>query len=140
MLRLYPNYTEMQSGLHRRLFFLLHDVGRDSEAVAELLKSLDEPKAAPLVARIKASRDGFTDVVRIYVQDPIIAEWESHWNLALFQALLGDREQTLNHLQQAYANHENEASLLNADSHFDFVRDDPRFNALLAKMNLNATR
>ena len=140
MLNLYPAYAELQSSLHFRLSLLLHEVGRDSEAASEFIRSLDEPKVAPLAARLKATRGGFAEILRTYLQDPAVTESEDDWTLATLYAFLGNREGALEHLERACAKHQNEASSINADSHFDFVRADPRFQTLLAKMNLRAPR
>ncbi len=58
-------------------------------------------------------------------------EWQTHFNAACFEALYGDREQALAHLERA---HELEptrvAEAAAADGDFDAIRDDPRFLAV----------
>jgi len=57
------------------------------------------------------------------------------FNLAIIYLGLGDRERALNKLEQAYAAHSELCGLLKMDRMFDSLRSDPRFIALLKKLN-----
>lgn len=58
-------------------------------------------------------------------------------DMAVLTAYLGEKEQTLNWLEKSVAAHHPWATWINAEVEFDFVRNEPRFKALLEKMNLN---
>jgi TolB-like protein len=59
-------------------------------------------------------------------------------NLGLIYAFLGDRENALQSLEQAYEERSGSRSVLSIKINpaYDFVRDDPRFQELLKKINL----
>ncbi len=59
--------------------------------------------------------------------------WNS-WNLALTYTGLGEREQALDWLEQAYKEHASTFILLKITPAFDTLRSEPRFQALLEKM------
>ena len=52
---------------------------------------------------------------------------------AASHAQLGEKDQAFEWLEKAYADHD--LSFVNVDPHFDPLRDDPRFQDLLARMN-----
>ncbi len=51
-------------------------------------------------------------------------------------ARLGEKEQTLQALKSAVDQHFSMAPMVSSDPNFDFIRDDPRFQDLLRRMNL----
>jgi TolB-like protein len=59
-------------------------------------------------------------------------------NLGLIYAFLGDKENTLRSLEQAFEERSGSRSVLSIkiNSAYDFVRDEPRFQVLLVKTNL----
>jgi len=60
----------------------------------------------------------------------------SPFNLALVSLGLGDRERTLDYLEQAYAADSQWLGWLKLDKAFDPLRSEPRFKALLKKLGL----
>lgn len=62
--------------------------------------------------------------------------WNS-WNLALTYTGLGEREQALDWLEQAYEEHTPMLMLLKITPAFDTLRSEPRFQALLEKVGLD---
>ena len=62
--------------------------------------------------------------------------WKS-WNLALNYTGLGEREQALDWLEQAYKEHASAFILLKITPALDTLRSEPRFQALLEKVGLD---
>ncbi|MCH8963282.1 MAG: hypothetical protein IH820_18700 [Bacteroidetes bacterium] len=62
--------------------------------------------------------------------------WNS-WNLALTYTGLGEREQALDWLEQAYKEHASQFIVLKVTPAFDTLRSEPRFQALLEKVGLD---
>ncbi len=59
------------------------------------------------------------------------------WNMALTYTGLGEREQALDWLEQAYEEHASALMLLKITPAFDTLRSEPRFQALLEKVGLD---
>jgi serine/threonine-protein kinase len=57
--------------------------------------------------------------------------------LAYIYLALGDRTEALNQLEYAYATHFISIPIMNVDVNLEPLRNEPRFQALLKKMNLN---
>ena len=133
--RLFPD----DANQHFHLFYLLHSLKRDDEAIRELSLGLTQSGFAPLASRVQTSfpTTGVNGAVRMYLHDPAISREDSRWSQARMHALLGDREATLTNLERSYATHGNIA-FLNVTPEFEFVRDDPRFRELLLKLRLIA--
>ena len=62
--------------------------------------------------------------------------WNS-WNLALTYTGLGEREQALDWLEQAYEEHATNLMILKITSALDTLHSEPRFQALLEKVGLD---
>jgi TolB-like protein/Tfp pilus assembly protein PilF len=63
-------------------------------------------------------------------------EYISSYDFALFYFALGDNDQGFKLLDKAYEEHDDSLSYLKVEPKVDPVRSDPRFKALLKKMNL----
>jgi len=133
--RLFPD----DANQHFHLFYLLHSLKRDDEAIRELSLGLKQSGFAPLAGRIQTEYPamGVNGAVQMYLHDPVISREDSRWSLARMHALLHHRDATLTNLEQSYATHGNIA-FLNVTPEFEFVRDDPRFRELLRKLRLIA--
>ena len=57
------------------------------------------------------------------------------FNLALIYLGMGDNERAMNYLEKAYSAHSQLLCWLKMDKIFDPLRKDPRFIALLKKLN-----
>lgn len=72
-----------------------------------------------------------------------ITEWEkrtgpqgiSDHDLAILNVYRGDKQETINRLEKSVAARHPWATWINAESEFDFIRDEPRFREILRKMN-----
>ena len=132
--RLYPDDPQQ----HFKLFWLFHATGRDDEAVGEFSRGLKGVGFANLAASIDKQYPtvGVPGVIRLYLSDPVISKEDDRWSQARGYALLGDRERTLANLQESFARDEGAIPYINVNREFDFVRDDPRFQAIILKMKL----
>ena len=132
--RLYPDDPQQ----HFKLFWLFHATGRDDEAVGEFSRGLKGVGFADLAASIDKQYPtvGVPGVIRLYLSDPVISKEDDRWSQARGYALLGDRERTLANLQESFARDEGAIPYINVNREFDFVRDDPRFQAIILKMKL----
>jgi TolB-like protein/Flp pilus assembly protein TadD len=66
-------------------------------------------------------------------------EYVSSYDLALLYLALGDRDQAFVQLSRAYDDYSSHLPFLNVDTRLDEVRTDPRFQALVDRMNFPAT-
>jgi hypothetical protein len=58
------------------------------------------------------------------------------YDLALLHLALGDGDLVFEHLSKAYDDYSSFLPFLNVDARVDEVRSDPRFQALVQRMNL----
>ena len=78
-----------------------------------------------------------------------VAQWEakdikiraskgyvSHFDIASTVALTGNKDETLNHLEASYREHESALILIEIEPAFDFLHSDPRYRALVGKIGL----
>jgi TolB-like protein/Tfp pilus assembly protein PilF len=56
--------------------------------------------------------------------------------LAMVELALGEKDKAFDYLEKSYADRDSELIQLKVDPQLDLLRDDPRFEALLGKMNL----
>lgn len=63
-------------------------------------------------------------------------QFVSPGELALLYAQLGDRNKTLDLLEEAYSWHTIDVAFIQTDSAFDFLHSDPRYRALVQKIGL----
>ena len=134
MARLFPD----DSNQHFKLFYLLHRLKRDDDAIHELCLGLTQSGFAPLASRIQTESPtiGLSGAVQMVLRDPVITREDDPWSQARLHALLFDREATLTNLEKSYTNHGGAIAFVNVTPEFDFVRDDPRFRNLLVKLRL----
>ena len=58
------------------------------------------------------------------------------FSIASTIAFTGDKEQTLKYLEQAYRDHDPDLIGMQNEPLFDFLHNDPRYRALVAKVGL----
>jgi hypothetical protein len=135
MARLFPD----DANQHFRLFYLLHRLKRDDDAIRELSLGLTQSGFAPLASRIQTESPtiGLSGAVQLVLRDPVVTREDDPWSQARLHALLFDRQATLTNLEKSYATHASIA-FLNVTPEFEFVRDDPRFRDLLKKLRLDS--
>jgi TolB-like protein/DNA-binding winged helix-turn-helix (wHTH) protein len=117
---------------------MLREAGRGDEAVTELIRGLRSTGETPLATAFEKEYQahGADPAIRLYLRDAHLTRVGSRWLSARFHALVGDREAALDDLERSYANGESGVVYANAAHEFVSLRDDPRFRALIAKMNL----
>jgi TolB-like protein/DNA-binding winged helix-turn-helix (wHTH) protein len=98
------------------------------------------PVALALAAAYAAVRDaaGYKRAMQVwleFVQEESKRQYLSPMSLAVTYARLGNAEQTLVWLEEAYRDHAPGLSSLKVDPFFDFLRSDRRFQDLLRRMN-----
>jgi TolB-like protein len=90
-----------------------------------------------LTGRRKEAEDLTVSLARQLVADQVPAI--DFWELATAHACLGDRPPALDALERVYAAGVETLPGINIDPWFDSLRSEPRFQALLTKMNLPVT-
>jgi len=118
---------------------MLREAGRGDEAVAELIRGLRSTGATPLATAVEKEyrAHGADRAIRLYLRDAHLTRVYSRWMSARFHALVGDRQAALDDLERSYANGEAGVVFANAAREFAPLREEPRFRALIAKMNLD---
>ncbi len=129
-------------------FFLPHfmsgwidiEAGKISDAIPELQKAnaVDSPTwvAAWLGYAYGASGDRSHAMAAIEEQNKrSLHGYIQPWNLAIIYLGLGDRQRALDGLEKAYAAHSEWMGWLKMDRIFDPLRSEPRFIALMKKLN-----
>jgi len=115
--------------------FALSNIGRTEEAIEAYEKAIEiEPKDAArhiVLARLyrRLGREAKSAEACKNARDLI--EKESEYNRACFEAVCGSPDAALGLLRTALENKEQTADWARWDPDFEFIRDDPRFKALL---------
>ncbi len=104
------------------------DTIRDDNAWAIANRAFIEGRSGNL----PLARHALEQVLRIDRQSPI-----DPWVLAHAYLGLGENQKCLEMLEKAYAQHSIDLTSLKVDPEFDPLRNDPRFQKLLAKVGLN---
>ena len=135
-LELDPNYAAARQNLAA----VYTELGRYDEALAELKKLGplgDHPVVLAELGRTYALSGRRKEALRARGRIEALSKRSyvsSYWAAALSVAL-GDNDQALARLEQAHAERDAWLIFLNGDPRFDAVRSDPRFQALLRRMN-----
>ena len=114
--------------------------GRYDEAFASLRKSLADHKTANgliHLGRLFALAGKREEALGILEQIKSLDGYVSPAETAILYAALGMREQAFAVLEQAFATRDLQIVLLKTASEYDPLRDDPRFNDLLRRINLS---
>jgi TolB-like protein/Tfp pilus assembly protein PilF len=130
---------------HMYLFDIYAKTGREAEAIDEWRKrdrsnAFDaRPANGPEVdARLRAEdfQSGVTGFLRRRVKELDERCHGACYGLAKYSALLGEREQALQGLEKSYNVKDFFLPFVNADPSFDGIRTEPRFQALVRRLNL----
>ncbi len=87
-----------------------------------------------------ADRQGIEGLLRLSLDEPerrLAESGQSPFNLALDHAALGDEQQALHWLEQAYEARESDLVVLAVDPRLDVLRGHPRFQSLVNRMGLD---
>jgi adenylate cyclase len=120
-------------------------LGHDQEAVEIFKKiisidpSFDRSEVIDAVYR----KSGIEGLIKRYIQwlqendsPDFFYKVSLNITIAELYGLLGDSEQAMSSLKKAFDAHESDLPSINNNRDFVFLRDDPRFQAMLHKMNL----
>jgi TolB-like protein/DNA-binding winged helix-turn-helix (wHTH) protein/Tfp pilus assembly protein PilF len=121
----------------------LSAVGRHEEAIAQVRRGLilggADPERTPEFARILAragKRQEAEQVLKAALQARNRGEYVPAPQLAVAYAALGDKDEAFAWLEKGYAEHDTDMNALRVVAVWDPIRSDPRFAALLHKMNM----
>lgn len=125
-----PDLTQARWGLLS--IHILRKNWREALAVGRLLPYF------PPVDDVPATEAGFNKVYRAYGPYMERAHGRSFndYSLALYYGQIGDRERAFRSLNRAIDAHTPVLSYIMVDPRIDVLRNDPRFNAVLARMKL----
>ena len=146
--------TELQLQLHAtpnkpELLSLEQDIARRkgnykeaAETQAKLCTENGDPKSAADIRRA-FEQGGARGYVRWQLNNSL--KWsKSHYispvELALEHAQLGDKDQTLTLLEEAYRQHSTDILWVQDDPAYDFLHDDPRYKAIIQKIGRPPSR
>jgi tetratricopeptide (TPR) repeat protein len=124
-----------------RLGLALEELGRFDEAIEEfeaMRPDAESPLGLTAIARTRALMGQSAEARRLLGELAIIGRtaYVPAAQIADVHAALGDRERTLEFLEQCVEERSLAAVHLPWDPHWDFVRDDPRFAVLLQRVGL----
>jgi TolB-like protein/DNA-binding winged helix-turn-helix (wHTH) protein len=122
-------------------------------AVAYRLKGMAEESQQELEKKfeLEHNMEGLAAVRRAYTRggEKAVAQWDatvtearareeciSPWDLAQIVAQTRDKEEALKYLEAAYRAHASFLITVQSEPVFDFLHDDPRYRALLSKLDL----
>jgi tetratricopeptide (TPR) repeat protein len=112
-----------------------------AEAIAEYRKALalnDDPYAKAFLVRSLAKSGQRTDALKLVeeVKSESATRYVPNYCLAMAYTALGDREEAFALLEKDIAEHSSFVSVLAVEPALDDLRDDPRFKAMLRRLNL----
>ncbi len=121
-----------------RCYWMMGSLAESREAYVNAAKSAGDMETAALIERQQASDepDAFIrDMLRNWADKVSDTGINAH-DLAILNALAQNREETLKWLERSVEVRHPWAGSIDAEPEFDFVRDDPRFEKILRRMNL----
>ena len=130
--------------LHRTLAAVYDRLGREDEAVAQLLLAFEVHGDAPMVPALRrAYRDGGVRALLALVIEGLkrkraAGQYESAEHVAELYARLGQVEPAFEWLETAFREHDPELNRLGVDPIFDPLRRDARFATMLRRLGLDA--
>jgi len=125
---------------HDSLGFAYFGKGMYRESLASRLESVrlgNTGPSAEIYLGAAYARVGETDKARAILRRLENGrEYVSPGELAILVIALGEHEKAIALLEKAYAAHDLQLQFLNADFHYDPLRDDPRFQDLVRRVGL----
>ncbi|HSG07297.1 MAG TPA: protein kinase [Longimicrobiales bacterium] len=118
-----------------------HLMGRHEEAMEMWEASYRAAGDDEAVAALKNGygRGGYAEALRAVAElfeTRSQARYVTPWQIATLYTRAGETEQALDYLEKAYADHDQNMPYIAVDPIFDFIRDEPRFQALVDSLGL----
>ena len=129
--------------IHRLQAGALDRLGRQDEAVHELLRSLELQGQVEVAAglgwiyRARGLRPTLETLISMLIQQRGLGGYQSAEHVAELYARLGQTDQGLEWLETAFREGDTELNRLKVDPIFDALRVDPRFDDLLRRVGLD---
>ena len=120
-----------------------HMKGMYDEALASWVQLYKQLGDSVVVSKLKEHVDSgsytkaLEDVALIF-EDRYNSGLEGYtrpWSIGTKYTRSGNKEKALNYLEKAFEEHDSNMPYISVDPIFDYMRDDPRFKALIEKMN-----
>ena len=114
--------------------------GKPPAARKAFEKARDIPsEATPVMIALAGSLSENTQPARAFLanmEEAVDTQYVFACQIAMLHMTLDSRERALDWLERAYRQRASSVTFLNVNPFFDGIRDEPRFQALLEKMNL----
>jgi eukaryotic-like serine/threonine-protein kinase len=116
--------------------------GKYAEAVAAWQRAMTPPGAKQGVTPMESAyqAEGIKGVWRwqLTMLQKAPSAYQSPYEIAILYSRLGDKDKALAVLEKLYSKHGQEMAHVNQEPGFDSIRSDPRFQALVRRMNFPA--
>jgi len=128
-----------------RIFKCHINLGMDREAIKQLMHIISKYPSSnnpELIDKIyqKSGIEGiilwFIEWLQMNESTGYYTITSSNYRLASLYALIGDTQNAIKYLEKSMNIGESSIPRINSNPDFDFIKDDPRFNALLKEMHL----
>jgi DNA-binding winged helix-turn-helix (wHTH) protein/TolB-like protein/Tfp pilus assembly protein PilF len=133
-LEINPKYTSAHWFLSRSFWLQ----GKKDETIKEILTALEADGNQILAAKLKLSAQKSPETA---LRD-LLFEWQDNpqstnpHNMAYLSAILGEKETAIEWLEKSFAEHHPWTTWIKAAPEFETLRNEPRFQAIVKKMNL----
>jgi len=125
------------------LMTVYHMKGMDEEALEIWIQLYEQLGDSSAVSKLKSgARDGgysqaLKELALLFEQRYKSGEagYTRPWSIGTMYTRSGNKEKALDYLEKAFEEHDANMPYISIDPIFDFMRDDPRFIALIEKMN-----
>lgn len=129
---------------YRERSIAYQDSGNKSASIEDYSKFLElSGKSAEEIAEYRriTSRNGFNEIWRRELNEILAKQKQgkkiSYLSVAVYYALLGQKDKAFDYLEKAYTNHSAELVLLKPYKPLTYLHSDPRFISLLNRMGLS---
>ena len=110
----------------------------DEDAVEQMKKilSIVAPSIDSELIDEMYQQSGMEGVIRWFIDRIILEDLIINYRIASLYAIIKDSEKAIEHLEKGFELGESSMLRINNNPDFSFLRNDPRFIALLKKINL----
>ncbi len=128
-----------------RIFKCYVKLGKDREAIKQLIRIISKYPSSnkPELLDEIYQGSGIEGIISWFIEWTQLDEstgyytiTSSNYRLANMYALIGDTQNAIKYLEKSMKYGESNIPRINSNPDYDFIRDDPRFKALLKEMHL----